>query len=257
MPQRRIVSPVMPDLPSETDVHTTTSAAVSDGLPVVAQGASGDPSPAEAAPLAQDAYQELLEALTSLDIEPGDRITVDSLAREFRISQTPIREALTRLESERLVVKHHLRGYRAAPRLDARALEDLFAFRAIIEPAAAAWAASAANASDIEYLRSLEAQMAAQATHQGYGDFAVLDSKFHNAIGIASRNQIMVDNLERLHVHVHLFRVRRDQAVADAALDEHRLIVEAIERGDPILAEAAMRSHIRRSWARLSEVVET
>ena len=41
-------------------------------------------APVEAAPLAQYAYQELLEGLTSLDIEPGDRITVYSLAREFR-----------------------------------------------------------------------------------------------------------------------------------------------------------------------------
>ena len=153
-----------------------------------------------------------------------------------------------------MVVKHHLRGYRAAPRLDANALEALFAFRMIIEPAAAAWAASTADASEIDGLRSLEEQMASQATNKGYGDFAVLDSRFHNVIGDASHNQIMADNIERMHVHVHLFRVRRDQTVADAALEEHRLIVDAIEQSDPILADAAMRSHIGRSWSRLSGI---
>lgn len=65
--------------------------------------------------LAGDVYEAIFAQLMSLKIAPGARITVDSLVREFNVSQTPIREALGRLEGEGLVLKTHLIGYRAAP----------------------------------------------------------------------------------------------------------------------------------------------
>ncbi|MGW4125458.1 GntR family transcriptional regulator [Nocardia sp. NPDC004711] len=206
-------------------------------------------------PLSSDVYQRLLDSLTSLEIEPGDRITVDDLARRYEVSQTPIREALTRLEAEGLVDRQHLRGYCAAQRLDATAFEQLFAVRAILEPAAARWAAEHADRADIGQLASLLHEMEAGAENRRYGKFAVIDARFHALVSEASRNRILQDNLSRLHIHLHLFRVRRDAEVADAAIVEHQLILEAIQRRDPILAEAAMRSHIDRSWKRLRVVL--
>jgi len=67
--------------------------------------------------LAGDVYEAIFAQLMSLKIAPGARITVDSLAREFNVSQTPIREALGRLEGEGLVLKTHLIGFRAAPQI--------------------------------------------------------------------------------------------------------------------------------------------
>jgi DNA-binding GntR family transcriptional regulator len=209
----------------------------------------------DSAPLSHIVYQRLLDSLTSLDIKPGDRITVDDLARRFEISQTPIREALTRLESEGLVDKLHMRGYRAAEQLDACALEQLFAVRSLLEPAAARWAATHAERLHIANLESLSREMEARAERRRYDVFPIMDARFHAAVAEASGNRILQDNLARLHVHLHLFRVRRDAEVAETAIDEHRLIIEAIERRDATLAEAAMRSHIDRSWARLRVVL--
>jgi DNA-binding GntR family transcriptional regulator len=58
-------------------------------------------------------YEALLSQMISLKIAPGSRISIDALAREFGVSQTPIRAALIRLEAVGLVEKTHNVGYSA------------------------------------------------------------------------------------------------------------------------------------------------
>ena len=86
--------------------------------------------------LAGDVYEAIFAQLMSLKIAPGARITVDSLVREFNVSQTPIREALGRLEGEGLVLKTHLIGYRAAPQITKRQLDEIYELRLRLEPTA-------------------------------------------------------------------------------------------------------------------------
>ena len=60
-------------------------------------------------------YDGIYHRLMSLEIAPGARIPIDVLSRDLGVSQTPVREALSRLEREGLVRKEHLVGYSAAP----------------------------------------------------------------------------------------------------------------------------------------------
>jgi DNA-binding GntR family transcriptional regulator len=90
--------------------------------------------------LSDEIYETVRNMLLTHEIKPGERVNIDALARQLDVSQTPVREALARLESDELVVKEPLRGYAATPVLNVKQLDDLFQFRAIIEP----WAASAA-----------------------------------------------------------------------------------------------------------------
>ncbi len=77
----------------------------------------------------------------SLKIPPNTRISVDSMAREFGISQTPIREALSMLEANGLVTKQRFIGYCTAPTLNRKQFEELFEIRLLMEPYAARCAA--------------------------------------------------------------------------------------------------------------------
>ena len=200
-------------------------------------------------PLPETIYQRILDDLVTQAIAPGDRLTVDSLARDYQVSQTPIRQALTRLEGEGLVEKHHLRGYRACERLSRPQFEQLFAVRAILERAAAQWAALHAGTDDVDRLQELLEQLRSPSSRPG--EAVRLDAQFHDAIARASGNEILYANLSRLHVHLHLARVQRESPATEEVHQEHELIVQAISWKDPILAEAAMFSHIERSWARL------
>jgi len=91
--------------------------------------------------LSDETYNRVREMLLTHEIAPGERINIDALARELDVSQTPVREALARLESDDLVIKEPLRGYQATALLSASELKDLFQFRGIIEPWAAMTAA--------------------------------------------------------------------------------------------------------------------
>ena len=91
--------------------------------------------------LGEEVYNALYSQLMSHKIPPGGRIAVDSLVRELGVSQTPIREALSRLEAQGLVIKTHLIGYSAADRLNSVRFEQLYEVRLLLEPAMAAKAA--------------------------------------------------------------------------------------------------------------------
>src|SRR3954454_14271282 len=85
---------------------------------------------------------ELIRAdIMSLRIPPDTRISIDSLARELGVSQTPIREALSMLEAIGLVTKRHFVGYCSAPQLNRKQLDELYEVRLLIEPYAARCAA--------------------------------------------------------------------------------------------------------------------
>ncbi|SFC37912.1 substrate-binding domain-containing protein [Devosia psychrophila] len=87
--------------------------------------------------LANEVYKTIFSQLMALKIAPGARITVDNLARELGVSQTPIREALGRLEGEGLVHKTHLIGFSAAPQISSRQFGELYELRLLVEPHAA------------------------------------------------------------------------------------------------------------------------
>lgn len=67
------------------------------------------------------------------------RLSIDGLSRDLKVSPTPIREAPARLESDGLVTKRPHHGYTAIPLIDARAFDELFRTRLLLEPACAAW----------------------------------------------------------------------------------------------------------------------
>jgi DNA-binding GntR family transcriptional regulator len=230
--------------------------------------------------LADDAHQQLLGRLLSHQLQPGQRLTVDALARELGVSQTPIREALHRLEVGGVVVRTHLAGYRVAPQLSRQQFEDLVEVRLLLEPAAARRAAERMGGDDIERLATLAASMTApgpsgrpgagseqgrgpaaagapdngdDSTGRSYAAFASRDAAFHDAVAAGSGSQVLRDSLTRLHVHVQLFRLSAGVRIRAEALEEHADVVAAIRAHDPEAAERAMRRHVERSAARFAE----
>jgi DNA-binding GntR family transcriptional regulator len=84
-------------------------------------------------PLAGQAYWRIRKAILRGDIAPGARLKIDTLQREFALSSSPLREALSRLTAEGLVCNDERRGFRVA-QISAADLQDITAFRLNIEP---------------------------------------------------------------------------------------------------------------------------
>ncbi|WP_349236667.1 MULTISPECIES: GntR family transcriptional regulator [unclassified Devosia] len=203
--------------------------------------------------LGDEVYNAIYGQLMSRQIPPGGRVSVDRMARELGVSQTPIREALSRLEAQGLVVKTHLVGYSAAEQLDRARLEQLYELRLLLEPFAAGRAAKAMSAEARAGLNKLAEEM--RETEQdppaeAYRRFARLDSDFHDAIAQGSGNELVHETLTNLHTHVHLFRLFYHARATSDALEEHQGIIDALTAGDAKAAEAAMRHHLERSRER-------
>ncbi len=210
--------------------------------------------------LATEVYETVFGQLMSLKIAPGSRITVDNLARELRVSQTPIREALSRLEAEGLVRKTHLVGYSAAPQVTAKQFADLYELRLLLEPDAARRAVARLDAGSIAELTEAAGVMGRRAKsgdeRARYSQFARQDAVFHDMIMQVAGNELIRDTLAHQHVHFHIFRLMFHSRVTEEALAEHEAIVAAFETRDAAAAETAMRIHIERSRDRLLPVFD-
>lgn len=205
--------------------------------------------------IADGVYEEIYQRLMSLDIPPGSRMLIDGLARDMDVSQTPVREALARLEREGLVRKAHQKGYSAAPQLSRKQFDDLYRFRLMVEPESARQACANMTSEALERLESAAADMEVSEQpldrNSRYSRFARADSHFHEEILRVADNDIARQAVTDQHVHLHIFRLMFHSRVTQEALEEHRVLLSAFRAEDGDAAHAAMTEHIRRSHDRL------
>ena len=229
------------------------------GGPAAAPAVPAPPRLPERHLLADDVYETLKAMLMDHAIAPRARLSIDALARQLQVSQTPIRETLARLESEGLVVKEPMRGYSATSLLNRESLEDLYDLRLLLEPWAAAHAAK--RATD-EGLDRLQAELAscpvapAGTDYHAYRLITAHDARFHDLVAELSGSPQVRAAFERTHAHLHLFRLSYWQNLGSQALEEHHAIVEAIAQRSPREAQRAMRAHLITARDRLLPMVD-
>jgi DNA-binding GntR family transcriptional regulator len=189
--------------------------------------------------------------IMSLKIPPDTRIPIGNLVKELGVSQTPIREALSMLEALGLVTKKQFAGYCTAPMLNRKQFDELYEIRLLLEPYAAKCAAERMSDGEIAEISALAKRMEPGESRASYNKFADEDSELHEKIAHGSKNPLIAESLSRLHTHLHIFRLRFHSEVTTEAFSEHARLVESLIRRSPGEAEAAMRYHIERSYARL------
>jgi len=214
------------------------------------------PRPPAGATLVDWAYEHLLSMLMTVQIEPGERIAIDKVARQLGISQTPVREALSQLEAEQLVYKMPNVGYRASPRMSREEVQDLYALRLLIEPYAAARAAERIDDEALATLEEIERDMRGVTNHddRAFARFAEADANLHRLIATGSGNSLIAATIDRLHAHLQIFRSLYSTNAPEEAAAEHQRIIEALLAHDPAAAEAAVREHLERSKERMDRV---
>ena len=202
-----------------------------------------------------DVYGILRAKILDLQLPPDGKIIIDALARELGVSQTPIREALSQLEGDRLIVKTPGKGYRTTALLGTAELRELFEFRLLVEP----WAARAAAANCMNKpARMLRAYQEDIQTGTGQEDsvrhqLVAHDTVFHDRILSASSNEFALHAYRATHCHLHLFRLHPADYQGTTTVEEHREIVRAIAACDPDAAEEAMHRHLIGAYHRFAE----
>jgi DNA-binding GntR family transcriptional regulator len=200
--------------------------------------------------LANAAFNKLVEAITSGEFEPGERLSEAELARKLGISRGPLREALGRLEG-RLVMRTPRIGVHviAFSRDD---LEQLFIVREALEGMAARLAAERMTSKELDQLGELLSQHAAQpalAAGEVYLQKS-RDEDFHFSILRGARSdrlgQLLLDQVY-YQLRIHRVRSSTRPGRARAAFDEHKAILAALQAHNPDDAESIMRRHVRNA----------
>lgn len=180
-------------------------------------------------------------------VPPSEPIRQDALAAELGVSKIPLREALTRLEQEGLVLRHANRGFFVSP-LTSDEAEEVFALRLKLEPDAAAKAARRATKEERQVAISVHDTLfrATNAHGDGVGAF---NRAFHLALIRPCRNGITVVFLERLHVlseryvRKHLEPLGRDER----ANEEHQKLLDAWLERDTKQVSSQLHQHIKQT----------
>jgi DNA-binding GntR family transcriptional regulator len=204
--------------------------------------------------LAERAYLLLRDAILSHQIPSGSRLSVPEVARQLSISRSPAREAITRIQYEGLADFVPNRGA-VVSRIGLDELVEIYDIREVLEGLAARLAARAA---DPGLTTELERVWTAHREAIQDGDVAThmeLDVEFHQLIRTAAGNLRLGEALDRLQGQIRLAMGTTSQRGGgmQAALAEHRQLIEAISAGDPIAAERVARDHIRRLRDSLAE----
>jgi DNA-binding GntR family transcriptional regulator len=195
---------------------------------------------------ADRAYAAIKDRLIMLDIHPGDPIDDDALARDLGVGRTPVREALKRLEGDRLVVAYPRRGT-FATRVDISDLADISEIRAQLEPLAARRAAERAARPARAELTELAARIERlKVSEVDRTELMRWDLRVHRAIYRAAGNSHLEDVLIRydnLATRIFCLFLERLPTV-DEHVAEHVDLLRAIAAGDAGRAGDLAREHV-------------
>ncbi|MCL1994513.1 MAG: GntR family transcriptional regulator [Spirochaetes bacterium] len=203
-------------------------------------------------PIRDVVYQKIRKAILRGDLLPGERLMEEALARTMGISRTPVREALRKLEVEKMVLHNPHKGV-VISEVSIDEGEDLYNIRTLVDSVIARRAAQNATPASIdELLRILERSENAEdqdAASEAIDEFNEKLSQIANCPVIADLSRQIRETLSRMILSTYLKPTRRQDAQR-----EHRQIVAAIAAGDADLAQELTAQHIRNAAKTLADM---
>ncbi|PPJ48392.1 GntR family transcriptional regulator [Rhizobium sp. KAs_5_22] len=218
--------------------------------------------PTEAAALEQSSavgpqlYRLLRDRIVRGDLAPGARISESEIAASYKVSRQPVREAFIKLAEESLVEVRPQRGTYVR-RISVPAVMTARFVREAVE---ADIVREAARRMTPDMLTALEANLSAQRTVVDGDDpsrFMELDEAFHRQLAEAAGQPAIWDILEDLKTQMDRVRhLSARQFPRERLIDQHAAVVAALRSGDPQVAEAEMRTHLRGVLTDLPAIAE-
>jgi len=227
--------------------------------PATGSRGTGQPSPRESSAangrgtLSERLYQALKRDIIRGLHPPGEALGEKALAKRYKSSRTPVREAAVRLQQENLLRIVPNRGYFASS-MTISWINEIYEFRAAIEGACAELAARKGNDDKLlEELASLAQTEYETNDRDTYEHFIHADTTFHIGMARLTRNPMLVRAVSDMRCHMEriMYAAIDIGYYGEAPVKEHVDIVEAIRRHDSDLARRLMYEHILQSRAKV------
>lgn len=211
---------------------------------------------APAPSITDQVYASILDAICDGELEPGARLTQDSVASMLSVSRQPVGQALMLLKQQRLLVDAGKRGLRVAP-LDPAFLRSIYQLRLALEPYAAKLAAANATAADIAHGEALLAAGRKALASGSIGELIDADMAFHTHLYVVAGNPLFVDVMGQLWNHLRraMREVIRHPELRDVVWREHAAIHAAIRDRDGPRAATLIHGHLEHAAATVDGVL--
>ena len=198
--------------------------------------------------MVEQAYRAILDAICEGRLEPGERLTQESVARKLSVSRQPIGQALLLLKQQKFVCEAGRRGLMVAP-LDRDFMRWIFELRLGLEPVAAALAARNANAASIRRGEALVASGRRALRAESIAALIAADMNFHMYVYEISGNRLFVDLMGQLWNHLRraMREVLQHGEYRQTIWTEHAQIMQMIAEHNAEGAQALVRAHLQQA----------
>ena len=185
-------------------------------------------------------------------LAPGQWVDEMALAREWQISRTPLREALKVLAAEGLVTAVPRQGCKVTE-LSEDDADELFPVMALLEGRCAFEAVRKAGPADVKVLRQLHASLEKYAAAKNIDGYYRANHDFHSKVQALADNRWLDRATNDLRRFLRLLRGRQLNwpGRIEASINEHRVLMDAVEQRDPARAERVMHDHLMAQLAAL------
>ena len=197
--------------------------------------------------LATQVFEKLEDDIITGVYPRGEILTELKLAEELGVSRTPIREALRRLEQERLIAESGKGSVVLGITLED--LMDLMDIRERIEGLAAYHAAKNLTEEGAKELKHISELQDFYYSVENVEQLRQMDDRFHDTIYLLSGRTVLCDTLLPLHRKTQRYRKisMEDRSRLEKSINEHRAIFQAIASGDADLAADLVTRHIQNA----------
>lgn len=182
------------------------------------------------------------------EIAIGSQLKINEISEHLGISQTPIREAIQYLVSEKVLENHRNKGYFVRKHNENDVFE-IYSLRAMIEGLAIRLAIQRASNEELQNLIALFEEMKTKMDDPKVESISHYSTKIHESIINMSKHDKLIDVNKSISFQVKVVNsVLERKYTKEFEISEHEELIEIMKEGDPGKAEKVMREHIYRSY---------
>lgn len=210
--------------------------------------------------ITEEIYDIIKEQILTSSLKPGEKINIDHLARQLDVSNIPVRESLSRLAAEGLVISTPFKGM-FVTHMSLQELDEIFELRQSLELLALRKASSSLNQEELEkLLASWKAFTipADQPFDEALQTIVKMNEQFHGLYlercGNKTLKQLIENYMERIQRYHLVLHTDLQKELLQTELNEHLKVLESLAAGRQEEALSLLEDHLRHSHRRTREL---
>jgi DNA-binding GntR family transcriptional regulator len=210
-----------------------------------------DPGPLqvlqERKPLGQHVFDNLKQAVIRGNIAPGEWLVESHIADMLGISRTPVREALHKLERERLIERQPRGGFIVLG-LNRDDIEETFGIRSVLEGYAASLATIRHQPKELRALEKKIDEFQQCLNNRQLDVLPEINTEFHELLYDLSKSPRLIHMINGLRDQIYRFRqmILKEEKMAHVSNEDHIQMLKYMRKRDAEKVERLVREHILR-----------